>query len=44
MLIKDETSYWPVAFYNGAKISDVYSRKTYTNSESEEYYPVWTNQ
>lgn len=35
---------WPINFYNGAKISDVYSRKTYTNSGNKGSSPVWTAQ
>lgn len=37
-------SVWSIVFYNGAKISDVYSRKTYTNSGNKGSAPVWTNQ
>ena len=37
-------SVWSINFYNGAKISDVYSRKTYTNSGNKGSSPVWTAQ
>lgn len=35
---------WSINFYNGAKISDVYSRKTYTNSGNKGSSPIWTAQ
>lgn len=34
-------SIWSTNFYNGSKISDVYSRKTYINGSNKGATPVW---